>query len=190
MRLPFSIDMRRFTFASLSGDGDALLARSDPFDRDAYIRVEALHRTRGEDAEARHVYSAMRKRATSIMWQKGERLRAIFNVVLDGLFEYGARPGRLLLWSMLFIALGTFVFSPQHPGALVHKDYPKTTIAPRLTDAVIVSAKLFVPTPDLAPSEPFVPVNNAALYALVHRICDAIIVPVGVLFLTGLFFRR
>jgi len=183
--LPVRVDVRRFAYGSFSGDGHALLARSEPFDRDAYLRVENLHRTRGEDGEAHDIYYAMRDRATRLMLTNGERLRWFFNQLQDGLFGYGARPARLLLWTLLFLVLGTYVFS--QPGALVHKD--AKALRPQFVDSIIVSTKLFVPTPDLAPSEPFIP-GNAALYAVFHRLCGAIIVPVGVLLLTGFFIRR
>ncbi len=196
---PKRVDLRRFSFASFeSKSWRPLLDPSDPFDRDAYLRIERLYRARGEDVEANDVYYAMRQRATRQMRNQGEWLRWLFNRVQSALFGYGAKPGRLLAIAVVTILIGTFLFFGD--GALVKKDPPKEK--PGAVDAFIVSAKLFVPTPDLAPFQKFEPASQWAhipfthylflpsLYALLHRFLGAIIVPVGVLFLAGFFLRR
>jgi hypothetical protein len=148
--------------------------------------------------EANDVYFAMRQRATRQMRDQREWLRWLFNRVQSALFGYGAKPGRLLAIALVTILIGAFLFAGQ--DALVKKDSPKETAS--AVDAFIVSAKLFVPTPDLAPFQKFEPASQWAhipfthylflpsLYALLHRFLGAIIVPVGVLFLAGFFLRR
>jgi len=196
---PKIIDLRRLSFTSFeSKSWRPLLDLSDPFDRDSYLRIERLYRSRGEDREANEIYYAMRQRAMRQMHGQREWLRWLFNNVQSALFGYGAKPGRLLAVAIVTILIGTFLFSGQ--GALIKKE--ASDEKPGVADPFIVSAKLFVPTPDLAPFEKFEPATKWAhipfthyvflpsLYGLLHRFLGAIIVPVGVLFLTGFFLRR
>ena len=195
---PKKVDLRRFSFTSFDGSWRALVDPSDPFDRDAYLRIERLYRARGEDLKANDVYYSMRQRATRQMRDQREWLRWLFNHVQSTLFGYGAKPGRLLAIAIVTILIGTFLFSSD--GALIKKEAPKEERG--AADPFIVSAKLFVPTPDLAPFQKFEPATRwvhirfthylflPSLYALLHRFLGLIIVPVGVLFLTGFFLRR
>ncbi|HEV7571893.1 MAG TPA: hypothetical protein VGQ21_10400, partial [Thermoanaerobaculia bacterium] len=93
-----------------------------------------------------------------LMRAQREWLRWLFNHVQSTLFGYGAKPGRLLAIAIVTIVIGTFLFSAD--DALIKKEASREK--PGAADPFIVSAKLFVPTPDLAPFQKFEPATKWA----------------------------
>jgi hypothetical protein len=119
------------------------------------------------------------------------------------LFNYGIRPYRLLVAGIAIIALGMIMFS--RPNAVKIKTTTPTPannqpITLNMTQALGFSVRLispveiasggeWVPTQELAPVIGRFRVSYAG-YASFHRLAGFVLVPLGVLVLSGLLRRQ
>lgn len=116
---PRRVYMSGFDFEELhvpGGDYVALLARTDPFYKSAYVAVEKWLRNRDEEDEANRVYRAMRRHRRREMtrgrWPLSPRwfvgwFRRLFDLLADTFIQIAVRTYRLLVLYLLAALLVT-----------------------------------------------------------------------------------
>jgi hypothetical protein len=218
-----TVDLRGFTYQRLSSDWRHLLGKMEPYDRQVYINLANSLRSAGDDREADRVFLARKRRELCIAWERlrrrkdaaglpwsetlGEAPRVVWQLVQRWLFNYGVRPLRLLVISVLFLALGCIVFSQR--GAVDYKDPRLMATQPRRDplvqplswrESLGYSLRLFIPIVELPAGGQWVPSPSHVIplpggvtyeaYASMHRLAGAILVPLGVAALSGVLVRR
>jgi len=243
-------EIRFYNGADLSGfsysltnqdDGKVLLdALKTSKGRQPYFFLERSLRSTGNDEIADDVYLQLKNNEGKRILPetkdhfKAKRflqgivglLKKFFDTGYWLIANYGVRPFRLLLFSVLMIALGVWVFS--RPGAVVPKEQPKeampdftvsrsgtdnslvvkevtsqakpspTPINP--TQALGVSLNQFIPIVEIPsgdlwkPSEKLIwssiPWISYAAYGTIHRLAGALLLPLGIAWLTGFLHRQ
>jgi hypothetical protein len=136
----------------------------------------------------RDVMLRMRKRErTSLAWYSPHRLWDFLLYVFVG---NGYHPEWALAWSILIVGIGVIVFRP-HKMVLQKPEYEG-----RDYGAVWYSLDLFTPAIDLETAKVWMPRHGAVigpfslrLWMRFHRILGWIIIPIGLLALTGIISR-
>jgi hypothetical protein len=202
------IDLRGFTYERIGVAWRDLLQNFDPYDRQPYTQLEAVMRAAGEDRTAEDVYFARRRREHHRLYLKlrqtwfvsREFPRYLFDTIQWGLFHYGVRPYRLLVFTFLVLALGVTIFNCPH--AVMNQDKDLRAGDPQslsITQAVGVSLRQFLPV-EIPSGSQWIPTGNPiplfaqfgipfSAYATFHRAIGWVLVPLGVAALTGLLRR-
>ncbi len=164
------VDIRSFTFEKFVGSKHqavTLLKAQAPeaFSAFPYVQLEQYYRDLGDEDEARQMYYRARvdlrrnaKAPSGVTeWPYSRRMA---DWCLRWFIGYGVRPSRLLALFFAFIIMGTLVFWPDKSLVLVHEtsaeaqstgpdvyreplSYP---FGAKLTDRLLYSLDLFVPT--------------------------------------------
>lgn len=119
--------------------------------------------------------------------ERSERLSAMNwagSFFLDVLVRHGRRPSLALFWSLLFVIVGIFTFRNPQDMELQNEKLPKRTYS-----SFWYSLDLFVPLVDLYSANVWFPkkeCNYLVIYTRVHRILGWILVPIGLIALTGI----
>jgi len=214
------VDLRGLTYQRIAINWKSALRKQEPFDREPYSLLEAQLRSRGEEHKASLVYLERCKRenrgrrerlraawgAPGTLWERlgtivGESLGALYHGTQGMLFGYGVRPFRLLLLSLVLIAVGACVFSMKdavRPASSPADSAP----ALRYTQALGLSMRLFVPVVELPSGEAWKPsaepcrflgLEHIGLsyegYASMHRLLGALFIPLLVAVSAGAFYR-
>ncbi len=206
------VDLRGFSYDTMSTDWRKLFATMDPYDRQPFSFLEKNLRTSGNDREADDAYLLRRKQERRWIRERvfnERRFREFPKLLFDEAqwlgFNYGVRPYRLLALGIIIIALGMFMFSqpnavkvkPATPVPVPQNNQPVTLnktqafgFSLRLFSPVeIASGSELVPTQDPAPFLGRLRISYAG-YASFHRLAGFVLVPLGVLVLTGLLRRQ
>ena len=221
-RFDAGADLNGMSYSRINFNWALILENSRPYDRQVYRRLEEYFRSSGDETEAGLVYIAGRRRELRELrwerkkikefWPRQKRMlrdtpRIAFDLVQRWLFRYGVRPIRLLVFSLVLLLLGTYVFSK--PGAVtpkkaqtntVERDYDKYPLS--TPEALEYSLRLFIPALEIPSSKEILPsgarIKTAGkelpvtyeTYAIFHRVAGAVLVPLGLAALAGLLIRR
>jgi hypothetical protein len=206
-----NLDFQGFAYKRIRADLNSLVEAFE-YDPQPCAQLENVLRASGKEREASNVYYKRKKHETRLAWKRvfrrgtdsrvnvlkslGELPPALFRSFQGLLYRYGVRPYRLMVFPLLVIALGTFIFS--RPGAVVDKNnQPPQEFSTH--DAFDLSVRLFLPTVvGISVGSQWVPANKPiplvkfsyAEYAALQQISGYILVPFGVLSLTGLLVRK
>jgi uncharacterized protein YjbI with pentapeptide repeats len=229
-----TVNMIGFSYERIEVDVRELLSNKlHPYHRQPYTQLQKSLRALGEDRTADRVYLEQRrcqhKRLRERVLSKSEDLekrrgsRGVLSYLSDfiqrHLFNYGIRPLRLLVISLVVILLGSFIFWIK--GSVVLRDKkerlaesyavekPPTSEKPApeekedlsFTQAVGVSFNQFIPIVEIPsgskwkPSTELLPKMNLgflsfSFYGTLHRLAGAILVPLGVAALAGMLQRK
>jgi hypothetical protein len=215
-----NLDLSGATYELINADLDNLLRCLDPYDRQPYTLLEKSYRSIGQDREADIISYDGYCRTGQQLWDevltedlkatppKRRDYRGLPRAVSNGLqrkvFRYGIRPYRLLAFSLLILAIGTFVFAAEN--SIMHKDAAKREKEPNhqttWEEAVNMSLRQFIPVVEIPPGAEWLPSDkkyvpylewahfNYAGYATLHRLFGFILIPTGVAALAGLLQRR
>ena len=196
------IELRGSTYEEFIGNVGALLQAFTRADRPVLTRLERSLRQVGQDDEADEVYLQNQRREQRQCWQDHKYGEWFFRSLYGLLGNYGVRPYRLLVFSVVLIWLGAMVF--QIPGAVAHKDQSQARAGTRVTrfEAVALSICYFLPvefpleeewiaaTKPLTFSPPWlrkpIVVRPAAIANFVLRLSGWIVVPLALAAVTGL----
>jgi uncharacterized protein YjbI with pentapeptide repeats len=214
------VDLRGFLYERIYVNWKEMFDHLVPYDRQPYSQLEKTLRLAGHDRQAEDIYKSRRNREGKQLWDKVFRrndfqdlplldaFREIPRALLDKsqqlLFNYGIRPYRLIVLSLIVVFIGTFIFS--RSGAVIHKDKDARSnqedkIQLDKSEAVNVSLHQFIPVVDITPGDEWIPSGRPmplggmlnisfAGYATFHRLAGAILVPLGIVALTGLLQRK
>jgi uncharacterized protein YjbI with pentapeptide repeats len=107
-----TVDFRGFSYEQISVAWNELFDRLSPYDRQVYIRFEEYLRETGDDRAANRVYISRRLAERRQMALTDDR----WGQFSDGLYRvvanYGVRPFRLIGYTLVLLALGTWIFLP------------------------------------------------------------------------------
>jgi hypothetical protein len=202
-----AIDLRGMTYSRILADWKTLLSKTTPYDRQAYVEMERFYRSLGDDQQASRVYLARRRRESADLRAKFKRrdnesmiewvracVRLLPDLALDSFpryaVRYGVRPFRLVVMSVLFLLMGSYVFS--QPGAVVDKDAAAGAAVVQLNgaEALRYSLSLFVPGISLSLSRDLIPASRYEAYATIHQIAGLMLLPLSFAVLVGLFIPK
>jgi len=200
-----NVDMRGFTCEHINVDWDQLSQSMHPFDRQPYTLIEKSFRASGKHIDADSVYFELCCREGQELRDKiyrrgkfnnlsGMKLfnelgrslrdvpRALLNLVEGVGFHHGIRPYRLLLFSLIVIVMGAYVFNqkdaisakekegqviqktkasePEAPNSAEAQLPPRATVQPTFSDAINVSLNQFIPLVNIPPGSEWVPSNK------------------------------
>jgi len=228
-------EIRFYNGADLSGfsysltnqnDGRVLLdALKTSKGRQPYFFLERSLRSTGNDEIADDVYLQLKHNESKRILRDTKGVFGLLKKLSDTgywlIANYGVRPFRLLLFSVLMIVLGVLVFS--RPGALVPKEKPtpdlivsgsgavdsfvvkevisQPTPAPMsFTQVLGVSFNQFIPIVEIPSGDNWKPSENRiwtsipwisyAAYGTIHRLAGALLLPLGIAWLTGFLHRQ
>jgi len=169
-----------------------------PFDRQPFSQLEKTFRRAGKDDLADNVYYKGRCREFS---ENNITIQMSFawinrpfwwlkEVSLQWLTGYGVRVKRLLIFIVLILLAGTYIFN--QPGAVVLKSDVNQTLLiwpmDSYLEAFYVSLNLFLPIE--IPSGVFwKPSQNFAIFGTLLKLAGWILVPIGVAGISGLLKR-
>jgi hypothetical protein len=149
------------------------------YDANVYTNLESFFRRQGYAKRADKVFvehkRAERKRSRDIRW--------VWSVLLEYLVWHGRKPELALLWSLVIIFAGSFVFKregmePKNPAG-----------TPLRYNASWYSLDLFLPIVDLGVANNWVPMKDrrfARNYIYIHKILGALLIPLGLAAVTGI----
>jgi hypothetical protein len=150
---------------------------------DAYAQFEATYRERGEPETANAIGIASKNRQLATLpWYYPSRWLGYIAGLTVG---YGRLPGLAFLWSVLFVLVGCAVFSPDSMQLRDPDDYKG-----RAYSRFWYSLDLFTPAIKLETADVWIPKSDHRrtwLWMRFHRILGWIIVPIGLLALSGYF---
>jgi hypothetical protein len=159
------------------------MANRSAYSTQVYAGLEAYFRQQGDVAWANNVYVAQRRRerAENLAWVSMDWW---WNGFLDAFVLYGRGPGRALLWAAFVVVAGWAIFRrkdgmrPRGP-ALPTGDFW----------AFWYSLDLFLPFLDLQVANQWEPRSDRRLarhYVRVHALLGWVLVPIGLLAVTGI----
>jgi hypothetical protein len=196
------IDLRGLAYDRMiiSREGIRVLESIEPFDIQPYRQAEKVFRTMGDSSSADRVY-LMQRRRTLLYHLKRPRhwLKAFGELLYWAAANFGIRPYRLAVYTLILITVSTYLF--MQPGAVAaKKDTSCVGHQLHAAEAFGVSVAYFlpveVPTGSCweATRERAIPVGNHEisflLWATVLRLSGWIVVPLGVAALSGLLRRE
>jgi uncharacterized protein YjbI with pentapeptide repeats len=238
-----SVDLRHFAYLNISlshsepqsnwlrwlgnpeevdNDWPRVFRMQMPYDREPFSRLERFYRSEGQDDIADQVYLESRNRERrEVLWPRGRSrflptqwLRWFADRLYGLLVNYGIRPYRLVLWAIMILMAGTWVFRRKDAVTLAgRRDAAQGTNSAGTRahpgtistwNAFAVSLHQFLPVDTLTganfePSRqevariplgplgkiPITPVGTATML----RIAGWILVPLGVAILTGILHQ-
>ena len=205
-------EMRGFGYERIRVAWEELFNEADPeqFDRQPYMQLEGSLRAVGEDRQAEDLYLWRRDyERNQLLWRRDKK-RFVTDSIHWLVARYGVQPYQLLVLFVVVLVIGTVVFSRPEavspkvtgvPGIAAASAPPAVTATTlSLVEAFGVSLNLLMPVELPAgsqwkPSENMIrlgadvaPLSYAA-YATGHRLAGWILVPLGVLAISGLLRR-
>ncbi len=160
----------------------SLLGQS-PFEIQSYWRLENFYRNKGRPELADHVYVIRKHRERGQGEMHWYYWRWLWNSFLDIFILYGRDPIRVLLWSLLFVVLGYFVFHKKEKmRSVVETD--------RRYRPFLYSLDLFLPLVDLGYAKLWKPCSErrfARVYAKIHQYIAWILIPIALLAIARVF---
>ena len=194
-RPPRPIDLNGMTYRFIyAGDDEdsstellELLNRS-VYHANPYANLEEYFRKRGEPAKADSVFIAQKRRERDEVWG-GDRTewRWWRSRMVDTMVLFGLSPQRAFIWALLPLALGTVLFRKRYMEYMV-PDRPEDTRFKY--NSFWYSLDLFLPFIDLQAAKYWAPSPSYGLqrrYMLIHTFAGWILIPIGLLALTGVF---
>jgi uncharacterized protein YjbI with pentapeptide repeats len=182
------IKIDRLSYGAVTPVDDARrLTEVAEFSPDSYAKLEAYLRKRGEPESANEIGTRKsgRQRQAS-PWTAPSYWWSLFSGVFVG---NGYYPQYALAWALLVVALGTLVFWPKS----VMDGKPSTEGGRPLSkdeyNPLLYSLDLFVPGVDLGVAKSWMPRRTyrvRRLYMYAHRFLGWIVVPIGLIALTGI----
>ena len=166
--------------------------------RQPFLHLESTLRRMGEEKLADEVYRKHREYERARHWRKGDYIRWTGSTFYHYLANSGLKPIRLLVFSLILLAFGTWAF--HQPGALEpaeSKDAGRGSTEVSMRRAFGVSLSQFLPVEipagrKLAPSDRFMFRDWVTYdgYATFHKLAGWLFVPLGVAAMAGLLNRR
>jgi hypothetical protein len=162
------------------------------FSESAFSTYEQLLRSRGLVTDADDVYFAMRERRRTELWQKskgsvgrvsGAALYIVLDLVQKLFLGYGRSAIQPMVWSLVFVILGTITFWDKKRME-AHSEHP-----PRYS-GFWYSLELFLPVVDLGVAKSWRPSQSSLpllTYGRIHQLAGWILIPVALAALTGAF---
>ena len=170
---PEDLDELR-AFAENSNKTPQLTQRNAQF----YSTLEAILRKHGHEDWADEVYIAGKRKERQWSAWYGKS----WDMFLDVFIGYGRHVGRLLIWSLVFISLGTLLFWSE--SKMIRKEPDK--FAPDY-NPFLYSLDLFLPIIGLGYAEIWTPNSvRKRVYKVVHMIIGNLFIPIGLAALTGI----
>ena len=155
-------------------------ARRTAYSSDIYSSLAEFYRHEGYPREANQFLIAQKRR---------ERVEALhgmawwWSLFLDWFVGYGRSPQRALLWSILIVSVGMFVFRP-------HRMEPRTTnLKTDHYSPLWYSVDLFLPLIKLQDAELWKPRDNfrfARFWSRLHTMLGWALIPIAVAAWTGM----
>ena len=146
-----------------------------------YSTLETILRKHGHDDWADEVYVAGKRKERELFpwyWKT-------WSYFQDGFIGYGRHVGRLLGWSLIFLALGCFIFLSK--AKMEPKDPNKAGAYTKRYNPFLYSLDLFIPIIGLGYAENWTPGTLLGrIYKPVHVIIGHLFVPIGLAAWTGL----
>lgn len=161
----------------------AILRRAQ-FAADAYSGLETFLKSQGYTESADRVYIAQRRHERVVLRNHGAHLSFLSNWLQDQLVRFGRKPSISLIWGLLFVMFGAFVFKDRY---LLRAQKPDANEVPFIS--WWYSTGMFIPVLDGIMSGFWLPKRSYRVgwyYLFVHRLLGWIIVPLGVAALSGL----
>lgn len=213
------LDLSGWVYDRIEVDWQRLLARPDhsprfEFDLQPYNQLERIFRSVGKDREADKVYLERCRVERREKWNRGKSVRRLgwaANAVYGMIANYGVRPIRLAIYSLVLVLFGSIVFwqegavkpSKEESAQVFQSVAPTSAKANKAAQparlnfwgALAVSIHQFLPVdiPSGADWKPsgalimrFIPSH---LYASILKIAGWIFVPLGVAAVTGVLRR-
>jgi pentapeptide repeat protein len=197
------VDLRGCTYDRIQVGWRALLdnlpgaSDSREYDRQPYVQMEKAFRTVGRDEEADGVYLERCR----VERQRKKGPPKVVDVLWWGLANYGVRPYRLILFAILLISTGAFVFhlsgavepkpsdasGSQHSGQ--ERGVSNCPSVLTLGDSARLSLREFLPVELPLLEDCQVSHGYFSDFAALLKVLGWIIVPVGVAALAGLLRR-
>lgn len=202
------IDMRGLSYERVYVEWKPFLGALNPYDRQPYSEMETAFRRMGEDRGADDVYHARRIREMRIRWswrRPAQWIRLGFEGLHWLISGFGVRPARLLLLIGGFFGIGWMLYAKE--GAVVSRDAtgrPLPASAPVDLDkfhAFWVSLDQLLPSPvEVVSGRDWAPSSNTfrevggvmvsyADFATIQSLVGWILVPIGILILSGVLRR-
>jgi hypothetical protein len=156
------------------------LVKGSVYDANVYTNLETFFRRQGYADRADKVFVEHKR---SERQKSPQNVRWFWNLLLEYLVWYGRKPELALVWSLVVIFLGSFVF---WPNGMEPKN--PTAILPRY-NALWYSLDLFVPVVGLGVANLWMPRKDrrfARNYAYFHKILGVILIPIGLAAITGI----
>jgi hypothetical protein len=156
------------------------LINSSKYNAQSYTILESYFLQQGYPERADKVYVAYkrRERAEALNWDSLDWWWSLF---LDAFVSYGRSPGRALIWSILIIIFGRFVFGkPENMVLISQRD--------EVYNPFWYSLDLFIPFVDLGFDKEWAPKPErkwAVAYAKIHMLAGWVLIPIGLLAITG-----
>lgn len=153
------------------------------FNEGVYATLEEYFRREGQPGHADDAFIAQkwRERRDVLRWYTFDYW---WNWALYLLVAYGRRPEQAIAWNMLFIGVGFCVFRRPENMEVQKAEYASETYSP-----FWYSLGLFLPFVNLHAAEVWRPKNEctrARIYMRIHILLGWVLVPIGLLSLTGL----
>lgn len=198
-----TLDLRGCKYDRIRVSWPSFLSHLEPYDRQPYVQLEKAHRQAGQDEQADQVYLERRRVERAMK----KRLAWFLDWIYWRGANYGVRPLRLLLFAVLLVGWGVFIF--RFPGAVRDKTPAASNAAGstpaaqraagcpkqlRFWEATRLSAREFMPVDlpllkDCEASDERRFRLRFSDWAALLKITGWIIVPVGIAALTGLLRR-
>ena len=163
--------------------GGTLLAFLDnaEYDESLYMQLEQFLKAQGNREQADEVYIHGQERA------RDERLDCFSRAkswILDEVTAYGRQPWRALVWAGVVVGIGINVFWSRED-----MEERKEEFKGRRYNPIWYSFDLFAPVIDLEAASVWAPKKDKVgkwFYLRIHRLLGWILVPIGIVAITGL----
>jgi hypothetical protein len=192
-----TINLRGTTYEHLNADWRTLFGILSPYDRQPYTQLESTFRRAGDDRAADDVYDARRRREFDDRWPPRTLQDAFWTVEDLGhryLAGYGVRPIRFVLWALILLGLGWWVYL--QPGAVTYANAEKQkALADRPLEldglrAFLVSLEQLLPI-TIPGGSSFIPSDNTwldigrwsadfAAFATIQTVLGWVLIPAGI----------
>jgi hypothetical protein len=174
-----------YRFISAGDDEDSWkrlleLVKRSYYDANVYTNLESFFRSQGYLDQADEVFIEHKRVERQGSRQK---IKQFWSVLLEYLVWHGRKPQLALLWSLVIIFAGSFVFNPK---GMKPKNPDGTSLR---YNALWFSLDLFLPVVDLGVANNWVPLKDrcfARNYAYIHKILGALMIPLGLAAVTGI----
>ena len=189
-RPPIPIRLNGMTYRNIHAGDDEdswkdlleLLSRS-VYHPNPYANLEEFFRKGGEPAKADSVFIAQKRRERDEVLGGRTQWRWWRSQLQDTMVLFGLSAQRVFIWALIPLALGTVLFRTKY----MVPDRPENI---RKYNPFWYSLDLFLPFIDLQAAKYWSPSSSYGLqrhYMLIHTFVGWILIPIGLLALTGVF---